>query len=519
MSTTSADYLFQITPTGGSRASVPRPADRAAPFDEHLSQASTAPADTYRQPVTGSTESSTSTSQSHDSQTTAASGSAREKETRENRSSPGGEETASNAVKANEAENPPHDDGKSEGSEEAQDVQTEAGEVAAEAALAVAINQLPPTKDDTTAAELQSADEVPVESAATGSATQEKSKLQVKSGEQSTENAQPSANTRTFAAAAAIAVETSPQSESNASEVARRSADAERKGKRSGNNPEAVETEATTEVDVAASSDAEKKPDRDLAAKSSANSSKPEPLDDKLRQTADRGSQSGLSSEAVAKVVAVAAEAAASLTAANQELVSTSTADETAHASTSSASKGESLANLLARPQANASAQSAKAESGEELPRVDAGRFIGRVAKAFHAAQERDGTMQLRLSPPELGALRLELTVKDGVMTATMETETTAARRVLLDHLPVLRERLAEQNIRVERFDVDVRREGSGGQADGQTAQQQQQRDQHGGQSTPRRASAAPSRPMMAARQDVQSVANRISNSEINLVV
>jgi flagellar hook-length control protein FliK len=88
------------------------------------------------------------------------------------------------------------------------------------------------------------------------------------------------------------------------------------------------------------------------------------------------------------------------------------------------------------------------------------------VAKAFQMAQERDGKLHLRLSPPELGSLRLELSVKEGVMTATLEAETTAARKVLLDHLPALRDRLAEQNIRIERFDVDVRRD-DGGQADG----------------------------------------------------
>jgi flagellar hook-length control protein FliK len=98
----------------------------------------------------------------------------------------------------------------------------------------------------------------------------------------------------------------------------------------------------------------------------------------------------------------------------------------------------------------------------EDLPQVDAARFVSRVAKAFHTAQERGGALQLRLSPPELGALRLELLVQDGVLAAKLETETPAARRVLLDHLPVLRDRLAEQNIRIERFDVDVRQEGGG---------------------------------------------------------
>jgi flagellar hook-length control protein FliK len=144
-------------------------------------------------------------------------------------------------------------------------------------------------------------------------------------------------------------------------------------------------------------------------------------------------------------------------------------------------------------------------------------RFIGRVAKAFQTAEERGGTLQLRLSPPELGSLRLELTVKDGVMTAALETETSAARRLLLDHLPALRDRLAEQNIRVERFDVDVRRDGGGSQADGRAAHHEQ-RNHQSDQPPPRREPAPPPRTAPAATRDAPSILNPTSDTRINLV-
>jgi flagellar hook-length control protein FliK len=102
--------------------------------------------------------------------------------------------------------------------------------------------------------------------------------------------------------------------------------------------------------------------------------------------------------------------------------------------------------------------------NAQDTPLVDPARFVNRVARAIHTAQERGGPLQLRLSPPELGSLRLELSVKQGVLTANVETDNANARQVLLDNLPALRERLAEQNVRIERFDVDVRREGSGDQ-------------------------------------------------------
>jgi flagellar hook-length control protein FliK len=143
-------------------------------------------------------------------------------------------------------------------------------------------------------------------------------------------------------------------------------------------------------------------------------------------------------------------------------------AQDTSPVAKGAAAKGEAIVATAGRlqPGAVTARRGGRTNGHDDAPRVDAARFVGRVAKAFQTAHERGGTLQLRLSPPELGSLRLELTVKDGVMTAALETESASARRVLLDHLPALRDRLAEQNIRVERFDVDVRRDGSGEQAD-----------------------------------------------------
>ncbi len=104
-------------------------------------------------------------------------------------------------------------------------------------------------------------------------------------------------------------------------------------------------------------------------------------------------------------------------------------------------------------------ATEARAEA-DATPTVNRTRFIQRVSGAFRAAKDENGLVQIKLSPPELGTLRIEITVKQGVLTAQLETETAAARNVLLDNLPALRDRLAEQEIRIEKFNVDVRDEG-----------------------------------------------------------
>jgi flagellar hook-length control protein FliK len=101
--------------------------------------------------------------------------------------------------------------------------------------------------------------------------------------------------------------------------------------------------------------------------------------------------------------------------------------------------------------------------AGKPLTEADQARFVQRVARAFQTAAGQEGELRLRLSPPELGSLRLEVKVEGGLMTARIEAESPTARSLLLDNLPALRERLAEQNIRLEQFDVDLMdRQGSG---------------------------------------------------------
>lgn len=118
-----------------------------------------------------------------------------------------------------------------------------------------------------------------------------------------------------------------------------------------------------------------------------------------------------------------------------------------------------------------------RTEAGPRLSEADESRLIDRVARAVRYAENRDGLVRLRLSPPELGSLRLELRVQAGVMTARLEAETNGARSLLMDNLPVLRDRLAEQGIRIEQFEVDLRqRQGQGGDFSG-TWDQAERRD------------------------------------------
>jgi flagellar hook-length control protein FliK len=96
------------------------------------------------------------------------------------------------------------------------------------------------------------------------------------------------------------------------------------------------------------------------------------------------------------------------------------------------------------------------------LSDIERVRFVQRVARAMQTSVDRGGDLTLRLSPPELGSLRLQVHLRDGAMHVRLEAETASARSALLDNLPVLRDRLAEQNIRIDKFDVDLRQPGDG---------------------------------------------------------
>lgn len=126
---------------------------------------------------------------------------------------------------------------------------------------------------------------------------------------------------------------------------------------------------------------------------------------------------------------------------------------------------------------------STRGEQASGAREIDPSRLVQRVVRAFQTATTRGEPLRIRLHPPELGALKLEIKVQSGVMSARLETETHAARSILMEHLPTLRDRLAEQGIRVEQFDIDLHERMPGGTQEGTADQQRQQQ----GQTEPRR--------------------------------
>jgi flagellar hook-length control protein FliK len=98
------------------------------------------------------------------------------------------------------------------------------------------------------------------------------------------------------------------------------------------------------------------------------------------------------------------------------------------------------------------------------------------------------GAMQIRLDPPELGALKVMVEMRDGVMNATFETSNENATQLLSHSLNQLKHVLEGQGISVERLQVqqapksetptpkDQEQQQQREQGDDHAARQEQQR-------------------------------------------
>lgn len=94
-----------------------------------------------------------------------------------------------------------------------------------------------------------------------------------------------------------------------------------------------------------------------------------------------------------------------------------------------------------------------------ETPSKDAlpAYLIDQVGKQINRSiLNGDRIIRLRLKPPELGPLRIEMDVKANILKLTMTTENHSTRELLLSNIHELREALGEQGVRLERIDIQI---------------------------------------------------------------
>ncbi|MHC5006803.1 MAG: flagellar hook-length control protein FliK [Planctomycetota bacterium] len=120
-------------------------------------------------------------------------------------------------------------------------------------------------------------------------------------------------------------------------------------------------------------------------------------------------------------------------------------------------------------------------------------QLVNRVVRGLSAmVNQRGGAMNMRLTPPELGQLRVQMTIARGVVTAQFQPATAEVQAILDRSLATLRTALESHGLTVERLSVQgVQQQANGSAArdaaDEQTHQQRNQHDAGDGQSRGRR--------------------------------
>ena len=83
--------------------------------------------------------------------------------------------------------------------------------------------------------------------------------------------------------------------------------------------------------------------------------------------------------------------------------------------------------------------------------------LVDQVGRQLSRALLRgDRVIRLRLKPPELGTLKIEMDIKDNVLRLGMIVENSAVKELLLSNVHELRNALAGQGVKIEGLDVQV---------------------------------------------------------------
>lgn len=121
-----------------------------------------------------------------------------------------------------------------------------------------------------------------------------------------------------------------------------------------------------------------------------------------------------------------------------------------------------------------------KAEGAADgSPRTaDRAILIQRISKAFQRLSVDGGQLRIRLHPEHLGSVQLQMTIQGRDVSARIIAESDAARAVLTEHLPELRQRLMDSGLQVQNLEIQKE---TGSATSERSPQDQQERAGQGG--------------------------------------
>ena len=89
-----------------------------------------------------------------------------------------------------------------------------------------------------------------------------------------------------------------------------------------------------------------------------------------------------------------------------------------------------------------------------QLTDAERTHLLEHVAQGIGFSNQSGQEIRIHVRPPELGSLQIDVSVKDGALSARLEAQTSAAQQILQDNLPELKEALAQQGLTVDRIEV-----------------------------------------------------------------
>ncbi|MBM3967488.1 MAG: flagellar hook-length control protein FliK, partial [Planctomycetes bacterium] len=180
-----------------------------------------------------------------------------------------------------------------------------------------------------------------------------------------------------------------------------------------------------------------------------------------------------------------------------------------ANAPGNTADRGTSLAGIASTNTSSSSTSGSRAESARgsiptSLSRYQETKLVQRVLRGIEQLSNGGGQVRLRLHPQELGTLQMTLRIEGSQMSAKLEVENSTAKEALLQNLQGLKDRLADQGMQVERFEVTVSSQSNSFGADAGLANGNQDRRSWEQQATSRYATQnnnliSPERPAASA--------------------
>ncbi|WP_417389226.1 flagellar hook-length control protein FliK [Gimesia sp.] len=146
------------------------------------------------------------------------------------------------------------------------------------------------------------------------------------------------------------------------------------------------------------------------------------------------------------------------------------TTQETAVKQQADHSNIQSLTGNQAAPVTNEVTPSAPAGPVIDVKQID--QLVERITTAVKQSHSTGQQLKIRLSPPELGTLQIEVSLKNGEYTAKLEVQNRHAQKVINDSIAQLKEALAKTGVSLDRIDVHINTESREDQRSSQSGTQ-----------------------------------------------